>query len=61
MFINHPDLVLAVAHNRQRELIAEADRRRLLAAARRTRRGNAAASTAPRGRPANIGAAAPAQ
>jgi hypothetical protein len=47
----HPDLTLAQAHDRQRELIAEADRRRLLAVARRHRRGNAAASPAARGRP----------
>jgi hypothetical protein len=61
MFI-HPDLVLAQAHNRQRELVAEADRHRLLKAARRNRRGatgrNAqagggatAVSPAARGRP----------
>ena len=57
MFFIHPDLALAEAYDRQRELIAEADRRRLLAVARRHRRGNAAASSAPRGRPARAGGA----
>jgi hypothetical protein len=47
----HPDLALAQAHDRQRELIAEADRRRLLVAARRHRRAEAAVNPAPRGRP----------
>jgi hypothetical protein len=51
----HPDLTLAMAHDRHRALIAEADRRRLLAAARRNRRGNAAASPAARGRPEPAG------
>jgi hypothetical protein len=49
----HPDLVLDQAHQRQRELIDEADRHRLLALVRRNRRRNAATSAAPRGRPAS--------
>jgi hypothetical protein len=48
----HPDLVLAQAHARQRELIAEADRERLLAIARLARRGRRARRKAPvRGQP----------
>jgi hypothetical protein len=48
----HPDLVLAQANDRQRELIAEADRERLLAIARRARRGRRARQKAPvRGQP----------
>ncbi|MDQ7909828.1 hypothetical protein RB614_35560 [Phytohabitans sp. ZYX-F-186] len=48
----HPDLVLAQANDRQRELIAEADRERLLATARRARRGRRARQEAPvRGQP----------
>ncbi|GAA4446387.1 hypothetical protein [Phytohabitans houttuyneae] len=48
----HPDLVLAQAHDRQRELIAEADRERLLATARRARRARRARQEAPvRGQP----------
>jgi hypothetical protein len=57
----HPDLILDQAHQRQRELIAEADRHRLLALARRNRRRNAAVNPAPRGRPAGAGAVASAQ
>jgi hypothetical protein len=34
----HPDLMLALVHDRHRELIAEADRSRLLTSARRARR-----------------------
>jgi hypothetical protein len=56
--LTHPDLVLQQAHQRQRELIAEADRHRLLALVRRNRRGNAAVSAAPRGRPAGARVAA---
>ena len=33
----HPDLMLALANERHRELIAQADRERLLTSARRTR------------------------
>jgi len=48
----HPDLVLAQANDRQRELIAEADRERLLAIARRARRGRRAKQNTPaRGHP----------
>lgn len=35
---NDPDMLLAQAHQRQRELIVEADRYRLLALAKRARR-----------------------
>jgi hypothetical protein len=49
----HPDLVLAMAHDRHRELVAEADRERLLSVARRARRGRHARKAAPvRGQPA---------
>jgi hypothetical protein len=49
----HPDLVLAQANDRQRELIAEADRERLLSIARLARRGRRARQKAPvRGHPA---------
>jgi hypothetical protein len=37
----HPDLMLTQFHDRERELIAEADRYRLLNAARRRRRAQA--------------------
>jgi hypothetical protein len=48
----HPDLILAQANDRHRELIAEADRERLLAIARRARRGRRARHKAPvRGQP----------
>lgn len=48
----HPDLVLAQANDRQRELIAEADRERLLATARLARRARRALRKAPvRGQP----------
>jgi hypothetical protein len=53
--LTHPDLALAQAHDRHRDLVAEADRSRLLAVARRHRRhrrAEAAASPAARGRPA---------
>jgi hypothetical protein len=39
---NDPDMLLAQAHQRQRELIAEADRYRLLALAKRARQGRRA-------------------
>ncbi|MEV4282655.1 hypothetical protein [Actinoplanes xinjiangensis] len=42
----HPDLMLHLAHDRTREMIAEADRERLLSGARLARRGRKA-----RGRP----------
>jgi hypothetical protein len=45
----HPDLMLAVANDRHRELIAEADRTHLLSIARRARR--ARKTPAVRGRP----------
>jgi hypothetical protein len=45
----HPDLILTMAHDRHRELIAEADKERLLTIARRARR--ARKSPAARGRP----------
>ncbi|MBG0563725.1 hypothetical protein [Actinoplanes aureus] len=48
--LNHPDLLLDLAHDRHRELIAEADRGRLLSMARMVRRGRKARSA--RGRPA---------
>jgi hypothetical protein len=35
----HPDLLLSLAYDHQRELLAEADRRRLLAGVLRGRRG----------------------
>jgi hypothetical protein len=34
----HPDVMLTLAHDRHRELVAEAERERLLAGARRGRR-----------------------
>lgn len=46
----HPDLMLDLAHDRHRELVAEADRGRLLSIARRARA--ARASRAARGQPA---------
>ncbi|MGX6605258.1 hypothetical protein ACWKSP_24445 [Micromonosporaceae bacterium Da 78-11] len=45
----HPDLILALANDRHRELIAEADRYRLLAATRAARRARKAPAV--RGRP----------
>ncbi len=45
----HPDLMLALAHDRHRELIAESDRQRLLTSARVARRARKA--TAVRGQP----------
>jgi hypothetical protein len=45
----HPDLLLAQANDRQRELIAEADRGRLLTIARRARRARKAPAV--RGQP----------
>ncbi|MEV6597786.1 hypothetical protein AB0M36_13055 [Actinoplanes sp. NPDC051346] len=48
--LTHPDLLLALANHRHRELIAEADRWRLLDSARRARR--ARKTPAVRGRPA---------
>ncbi|HEU5110888.1 MAG TPA: hypothetical protein VFT95_20295 [Micromonosporaceae bacterium] len=49
----HPDFHLSQFHQRERELVAEADRYRLLIAARRRRRGGArgSARAAVRGRP----------
>lgn len=46
----HPDLLLVIANDRHRELIAEADQGRLLAIARAARRARKA--PAARGRPA---------
>jgi hypothetical protein len=45
----HPDLMLVLANERHRELIAEADRARLLAGARQARRARKA--SAPRRAP----------
>ena len=45
----HPDLLLALANDRHRELIAEADRERLLTIARRARRARKAPAV--RGQP----------
>ncbi|GLW33738.1 hypothetical protein [Actinoplanes regularis] len=45
----HPELMLTLANDRQRELIAEADRERLLASVLRLRRSKKA--TAVRGHP----------
>jgi hypothetical protein len=45
----HPDLLLTLANDRRRELIAEADRERLLISARGARRGKKAPAV--RGRP----------
>jgi hypothetical protein len=48
----HPDLMLALANGRHRELIAEADRGRLLTSARLTRRARRASKApAVRGQP----------
>jgi hypothetical protein len=50
--IFHSDLLLTHFHQRERELIAEADQHRLLAAARRRRRaGYSEVRPAARGRP----------
>lgn len=49
----HPDTMLAQAHDRQRELIAEADRYRLLATARRARQARRARTERARGDTAN--------
>jgi hypothetical protein len=49
---NHPDLLLVLAEDRHRELVAEADRGRLLSIARQARRARRARqSPAVRGRP----------
>jgi hypothetical protein len=49
----YPDIMLTLAYERQRELIAEAERRRLLANARTARWGRRARKApAVRGRPA---------
>ena len=53
---NHPDVLLSVAREQQRQMVAEAQRYRLLNAARAWRRARAAAATASvtpavRGRP----------
>jgi hypothetical protein len=45
----HPDLMLALAHDRHRQLIAESDKKRLLTLARRARRARKAPGV--RGRP----------
>jgi hypothetical protein len=45
----HPDLMLTLANDRHRELIAEADRQRLLTSARRARRARKAQAV--RGQP----------
>jgi hypothetical protein len=42
----HPDMLLVLANDRHREVIAEADRRRLLTSARLTRRARRAARQA---------------
>lgn len=48
----HPVMMLMVANERQRELVAEADQERLLASARRTRRSwRSRKSKAVRGQP----------
>ncbi len=47
--MTHPDMLLTIAHDRQRRLIAEADRDRLLGLARTARSGRKAATV--RGRP----------
>ena len=44
----HPEIMLALANDRQRELIAEADRARLLASARQARRARKALAARPR-------------
>jgi hypothetical protein len=49
MFV-HPDLMLTQFHERERDLIAAADRHRLLTAARRLRR-DRRTRPGPRGRP----------
>ena len=46
----HPDMMMALANDRRRELSAEADRERLLTAARRAARSRRA-TTAVRGQP----------
>jgi hypothetical protein len=46
----HPDAMLALAHERRRELIAEFDKRRLLARAREARRSRKTGAV--RGQPA---------
>ena len=43
--MTYPELLLAVAHDRQRELVAEADRARVLKSARRAARTSAAPRT----------------
>jgi hypothetical protein len=49
----HPDIMLPLAHERHRELVAEAERSRLLAMARAARWGRTARKApAVRGRPA---------
>ena len=45
----HPDLLLTLANDRHRELVADADRERLLTIARAARRGRKTAAA--RGRP----------
>jgi hypothetical protein len=61
--LQHPEVALAHAHDRHRELVARADRYRLFAVVRRRNRGTVV-SDAARGRPATtpvgIRAAAPA-
>jgi len=52
----HPDMLLVLANDRHREVIAEADRRRLLTSARLTRHARRAArkASAVRGQPTGI-------
>ena len=47
----HPDVLLVLANDRRRELIAEADKGRLLTLARRARRARAGKAPAVRGQP----------
>jgi hypothetical protein len=44
----NPELLLDLAHDRRRQLIAEADQARLLASARTARRARKAAAVSPR-------------
>ncbi len=46
--MTYPELLLAVAHDRQRELVAEADRARVLKSARRSTRTGRVPSTTTR-------------
>jgi hypothetical protein len=53
--LNHPELTMALFHDRHVELIAEAERHRLLAAARRWRRRGADAGKSAQARGAPDG------